>query len=224
MAEPIRQVLSSIEDRSSTFDSLAKERVRQAQAKQHGPLSLAERDRLYANAPLTIAPAVGQLLYTLVRVKRPLLAFEFGASVGYSTLHIAAGLEDASNGRLVTTEKNPIKAEQARQNLHAAGLADRVEVRAEDALETIAALEHAVDLVFLDGWNDLYLDVLLALEPQLAVGAVVIADYSADDPTLTGFSEYIVAPGNGYATTLVPLSDGLAIAVRDHPGPSDQAP
>ncbi|HST33536.1 MAG TPA: hypothetical protein VLJ80_08465 [Solirubrobacteraceae bacterium] len=46
-----------------------------------------------------------------------------------------------------------------------------VEVRAGEALRTLDELPSGVDLLFLDGRNDLYLDVLRLVEPRLASGA-----------------------------------------------------
>lgn len=109
LSEPVREVLAAIEERSRTADHEAKGKVRAAQAAQGAALSITERDRLYAGAPLCIAPEVGCLLYGLVRARRPVTAFEFGASTGYATLHLAAAIADVGSGHLVTTEKDSEK-------------------------------------------------------------------------------------------------------------------
>ena len=58
-----------------------------------------------------------------------------------------------------------------------AGLADLVEIRTGDALETLAAdLPEVIDLVLLDGAKRLYPKVLSLLEPRLRPGALVVAD------------------------------------------------
>jgi predicted O-methyltransferase YrrM len=217
LTEPVRAALASIEAQGRALDPAAKARVRAAQHDAgRDPLPLAERDRLYAGAPLSVTPEVGRLLYALVRAKRPAAAFEFGTSVGYSTIHLAAALADAGGaGRLITTEKDPDKARLAREHLAAAGLDDRVAVHAGDALGTIATLPTGIDFAFLDGWNDLYLDVLRALEPRLAPATVVVADYSADDPLLAPFITYIFDPGTGWAATELPVGDGVAVATWD---------
>ncbi len=58
-----------------------------------------------------------------------------------------------------------------------------VELRAGDALETLIDLAEPVDLLFLDGRNDLYLPVLRLVEPRLAPEALVAADLNAEDQT-----------------------------------------
>jgi len=76
---------------------------------------------------------------------------------------LAAALDHNGAGRLVTTEIRAAKAEAARKNLTRAGLIDAVDLRLGDARESLAEIERPVDLAFLDGRNDLYLDVLQGL-------------------------------------------------------------
>ena len=93
-----------------------------------------------------------QLLYMLVRATGARSVVEFGTSFGISTLHLAAGLRDNGGGRLITTEFEPSKAARARGNFAAGGLADLIELREGDALETLAHdLPDPIDLVLLDG-------------------------------------------------------------------------
>ncbi|XYI02792.1 O-methyltransferase [Sorangium sp. So ce1128] len=90
---------------------------------------------------------------------------------------LACALRDNGAGRLVATELNPIKAAKARENLRSTGLADLVDLREGDALQTLTqGLEGGVDMVLLDGWKEIYLQVLHLLEPHLSPGALVIAD------------------------------------------------
>ena len=189
-AEPIASVLRDLRAYADVEDALARERIRAREEQVGGRISNAERYELYGAAPpLAIAPHTGELLYALTRARRPRIAVEFGASHGVSTIHLAAGLRDAGIGSLVSSELLPEKADAARRNLVAAGLGDIVELRTGDALETLGDLRGPLDLVFLDGRNDLYLDVLRLLEPQLAPGALVLADLS-DDPDLDPYLAY----------------------------------
>jgi predicted O-methyltransferase YrrM len=127
---------------------------------------------------LAVAPETARLLYVLARATKAQAAVEFGASFGVSTLHLAAALKD-NGGRLVTTEFEPGKAAQLRKNLAAAGVADLVEVREGDALETLSRdLPARIDLVLLDGAKPLYSKVLALLEPCFAVATLVVADNS----------------------------------------------
>jgi predicted O-methyltransferase YrrM len=169
-----------------------------------------ELDRAY----MPVAPEVGRLLYILTRTHRPKVIVEFGTSFGISAIHLASALRDNSAGRLVATELNPIKAAKARENLRFAGLADLVDLREGDALQTLGqGLEAGVDMVLLDGWKEIYLQVLQLLEPHLNPGALVIADDTTVYPeSVTPYLEYVRKDGNGYLSVAVPLDDGLELS------------
>jgi predicted O-methyltransferase YrrM len=172
-----------------------------------------ERGAVYGLAPLAITPEVGRLLYVLAVARRARAIVEFGASLGFSTIHLAAAARDVGGARVITTELEPEKARQARQNLAEAGLDDLVDLRDGDALETLKDVAD-VDLLFLDGWNNLYLAVLDLLEPRLSAGALVIADLSAADPEQDPYCRRMHDPGSGYASVDVPLDAGVVVSVR----------
>ncbi len=191
--EPVASVVRDLRAYAAVEDRLARERIRAREAEVGSRISNAERYELYGAAPpLAISSATADLLYALARARRPLTAVEFGASHGVSTIALACALRDAGAGTLVSTELIPEKAAAARANLAAAGLDDLVELRTGDALETLRDVHGPVDLVFLDGRNDLYLDVLRLLEPVLAPGALVLADLS-DDRDLAPYLAHVRA-------------------------------
>jgi predicted O-methyltransferase YrrM len=67
-----------------------------------------------------------------------------------------------------------------------------------------------VDLVFLDGWKDLYLPVLKLLEPRLRPGAVVLADnIHTFRKALRPYVEYVQSGESGFESATLPISDGL---------------
>jgi predicted O-methyltransferase YrrM len=172
-----------------------------------------ERAEAYGGAPLSITPEVGELLYVLVLARRPGTVVEFGASLGFSTIHLAAAVRDLGSGRLITTEVEPEKAAAAQRNLADAGLDDLVELRVGDALTTLRDVPE-VDVLFLDGWNNLYEPVVDLLEPRLSPEALVIADLSADDPDQVSYVKRMQAPDSGYLTVVVPLDAGVVVSVR----------
>jgi predicted O-methyltransferase YrrM len=152
----------------------------------------------------------------LALARRASTIVEFGASLGFSTIHLAAAVRDLGHGRVFSTEIEPEKAQLAHENLAAAGLADVVDVRVGDALETLRDVRD-IDLLFLDGWNNLYLAVLDLLEPALAPGALVIADLSEGDPEQLPYCERMHDPKSGYLTVEVPLDAGVVVSVRAAP-------
>src|SRR3954469_25375912 len=73
----------------------------------------------------------------------------FGTLGGYSTIWLARGA--GPQGRVVTLEFDPQRAEVARSNLELAGLGDRVEVVVGAALDTLPTVTGGpFDLVFID--------------------------------------------------------------------------
>ena len=186
-------------------------------------LSNEERDRLmrsrtdyramYAHLkdmPLAVSRDTGQLLYMLARSSRARSIVEFGTSFGISTLHLAAALRDNGGGRLITTEFEPSKIARARDNLEQAGLADLVEIREGDALQTLAAgLPDTIDLVLLDGAKALYPDILALLEPRLRTGALIVADNADYSPD---YMARVRAPHAGYLS--VPFCTEVELSMR----------
>jgi predicted O-methyltransferase YrrM len=212
--DPVVSVLRDLRVYAEVEDRRARDRVRAREAEVGSRVSNAERYELYGAAPpLAVSPEVGELLYVLTRARRPLAAVEFGASHGISTICIAAALCDAGAGSLITTELVAEKAQAARANLAAAEVGGVVEVRVGDARETLRDVRGPLELVFLDGRNDLYLDVLRLLAPRLAPSALVLADLSAGDPDLVPYLEH-VRDGGDYTSQTLHGDAGLEISVR----------
>jgi predicted O-methyltransferase YrrM len=207
-------VLERLRVIGSVADLRAKEQMAAARAGRDDAPSPAERAELSRDAPLAIKPEVGRLLYLLALGRRPGVIVEFGGSLGVSTIHLAAALRDGGGGTLITTEIQREKAAAAQRNLADAGLADLVELRVGDALETLADISAPVDLLFLDGWNELYLPVLHLMERHLAPCALVAADMSTGDPDSQRYRDYVADPRSGYASLEVPLDAGVLLSVR----------
>lgn len=213
-AERIRATLECLRVLGEEQDAGYSSRVQAREAQLAGKLCGAERAELGAKAPQAVAPVVGRILYGLIIAARPALAVEFGASFGVSTIYLAAALDDLGAGRLITTELIGAKAQAAVENLERAGVAGRVEMRQGDARNTLGALDGQVDMLFLDGSNDLYLEVLDRLEPRLSPRAVVVADLSHGDPHHVRYREYVNDPASGYLSVEIPVDAGLVISTR----------
>jgi predicted O-methyltransferase YrrM len=210
----VAAVLARLRAQADAEDAPAKVRVQAREREIRHKIYGRERVDAYGGAPLAISAEVAKLLYVLAVARRPRTVVEFGASLGYSTIHLAAALRDAGGGRLITTELSADKAATAAVNLAQAGLDDVVELRVGDALDTLQGLDVDVDVLFLDGSNDLYRGVLELLAPRLAPGALVVADLSKGDPELERYSAHMLGPGSGYVSVLVPLDDGVLVSAR----------
>ena len=164
---------------------------------------------------LPVTADAGRLLYALVRASRPSTVVEFGMSLGISAIHLASAVRDNGAGRVVTTELSADKVATATRNFADAGLDDVITVLQGDALQTLAGVEGPVEFVLLDGWKDLYIQVLELLEPRLAPGALVVAD-NTSMPALQPYLDYVRDPANGYVSVSFPArdSDSMEISCR----------
>jgi predicted O-methyltransferase YrrM len=164
------------------------------------------------DAPMAVSRETGTFLYMLARALGARSIVEFGTSFGLSTLHLAAALRDNGGGRLITTEFERSKAVCALSNLTCAGLADLVDLREGDAVQSLASdLPETIDLLFLDGAKALYPDVLDLVEPWLRPGAAVIADNASFYlPYLTR----VRAVTSGYLS--LPFGKDMELSIRLH--------
>lgn len=159
-----------------------------------------------ANHYLNVSPEFGRFLYLSARAANARLIVEFGTSMGVSAIHLAAALQDmGGDGRLIGTELEPTKVTRAIGNLRSAGLAGLAEIREGDALETLADLPAKVDMVHLDGAFTLYLPVLKLIEPQLRVGAMILAENAFEQAG--DYLPYVRDSANGYASIKLPFAD-----------------
>lgn len=168
---------------------------------------------LYAqlkDQPLPVSRETGALLYMLARSIGAKDIVEFGTSFGISTLHLAAALRDNGGGRLITSEFEPSKVARAQANLVAGGVADLVEIRQGDALQTLARdLPERIDLLLLDGAKALYPEILALVASRLRPGALIVAD-NADY-----CAEYLAEvrlPGGRYLS--IPVADDVELSMR----------
>lgn len=157
----------------------------------------------------------GEVLYLLARATGAKRIVEFGSSFGISTLYLAAAVRDQGEGFVVGSELEANKRAAAQDNLTRAGLATWAEVRAGDAHASLATVEGPIDLLFLDGWKDLYLPILRLLEPKLRPGALVLADDTRPfRRRLANYLAYVRTLDNGYLSLDLPLGDGLEVSMR----------
>ncbi|MDX1521543.1 MAG: O-methyltransferase [Anaerolineae bacterium] len=179
-----------------------------------------------------VSAAQGKLLHLLAQIQGARTILEIGTLGGYSTIWLARALP--AGGRLITLEANPRHAEVARANLDRAGLADVVEVRVGQAIDTLPQLASEgigpFDLIFIDADkpnNPAYFNwaVTLARPGSVIIvdnvvrsGAVI--DAASRDPSVRGvreFADLLAAEPRVTATVIQTVGskgyDGFAIAV-----------
>lgn len=212
---PFSAVTAKLFADASASDARLKEQMRAVPSGDRGtPVTLTEDYRaLYGSLKdfyLAVSRETAKLLYMLARSSRARTIVEFGTSFGVSTLHLAAALRDNGGGKLISTEFESTKIARARANLSAAGLDDLVEIRAGDALETLARdLPEGIDLVLLDGAKNLYMKVLSLLEPRLRSGSMVLADNADWSP---GYLARVRDAASGYVS--VPFANDVELSMR----------
>jgi predicted O-methyltransferase YrrM len=154
---------------------------------------------------LCVSPEFGRLLYICARAVRATRVVEFGTSFGISTIHLACAVRDNGGGEVISTELEPAKAARAHEHLAEAGVADIVDIRVGDALDTLgpAAIGGVVDLVHLDGALSLYKPVLQLIRPQLRPNALVIAENATAE-----YLDYIRDPRQAFMSLTLPFEGG----------------
>ncbi|KAA0102308.1 methyltransferase [Mycolicibacterium sp. P1-18] len=180
-------------------------------------LSAARRAELFKDVYMSVSSDGGTLLYLLARATGARTVVEYGTSFGVSTIHLAAAVRDNGGGTVIGTELQHDKAVAAQRNFDEAGVSDLIDLRVGDALETLAEVPDAIDLVLLDGWPDLALPVLRLLEPSLRPGSLILVDdvdmdWGSDvhGPLLAHLGD----PAHGYLSVKIPTGDGIQACVR----------
>jgi predicted O-methyltransferase YrrM len=159
---------------------------------------------------MPVSRTTGALLYMLARGNNARVVVEFGTSFGLSTIHLAAALRDNGGGKLIGTELEQNKLAHARANLDAAGLADLVELREGDALETLARdLPATVDVLLLDGHKPLYGKILALVGPHLRAGSYLVADNADACPD---YKAQVRALDSGYLS--IPFAADVELTMK----------
>ena len=128
------------------------------------------------NAVMQTTPDEAALLTMLARLIGARRALEVGTFTGYGAISIARGLADG--GRLTCLEVDEEYAAIARRNLEDAGVADRVEIVVDPALESLRAMpaDPTFDYVFLDADKPGYPDYYEEIVPRLVPGGLLLID------------------------------------------------
>jgi predicted O-methyltransferase YrrM len=169
----------------------------------------------------------GRLLAVLCRALDPVV-LEVGTAIGYSTLHMAEQLEQ---GRVITLERDPDRASQARAYLERAGVSERVEIVEGDALETLPGVDGPFDLLFVDATKGEYARYIEIAEPKLAERALMVVDnllmsgevalpegadtrWNADSLASARTLSSELIGSEEWLACVLPVGDGIGVAAR----------
>ena len=162
---------------------------------------------------LNLEPDTAQLMSILVRSSQCQRLLEIGTSNGYSTIWLAWAAQ-ATNGYVISIERDADKQAQADVNLQRAGLRDRVNLLLGDATEIAATLAGPFDFVFFDADRLSAPDQLALLLPKLTAHALVLADNVLSHPDQ--IAPYLAAINAlpDFDHMIVPTGKGLSLAYK----------
>jgi len=122
-----------------------------------------------------VGPVVGELLYILASVAKACRILELGTAIGYSAIYLARACQPL-NGHVVTLENNSAIAARAQQNFKRAGVAGMIDIKVNDALETLQHLKGEFDFIFMDIEKQDYAKALPDCQRLLVKGGLLVAD------------------------------------------------
>src|SRR5437762_824113 len=175
------------------------------------------------NIPI-VGPAVGRILYQLAVIAGAKNSVEMGSAVGYSTIWWARAVGES--GRVIYTDGDRKNADEARGYFERAGLAGQITIKVGDALEILSEQKQEFDIIFCDVDKEDYPRAFRVALPKLRAGGLFVADNvlwsgkvaesNAPDASTRAIQEFnrLLYGSPGLFTTVLPIRDGLAVAVK----------
>jgi caffeoyl-CoA O-methyltransferase len=184
--------------------------------------ALAEATRQFSEAhEMMVGRLEGRFLKMLVAISGARRVLEIGTFTGYSALSMAEALP--ADGQIITCELNDRHGEMAQRFIDRSPFRAMIDVRLGPAIETIATLDGAFDLVFIDADKSGYRAYYEAVLPLLRSGGVIAVDNvlwsgqvldetdtSRDTVALRAFNED-VARDHRVECVVLPIRDGVTL-------------
>jgi predicted O-methyltransferase YrrM len=171
-----------------------------------------------------VGPAVGRILYQLALMIGAKRVFELGSAIGYSTIWWARAVGEG--GRVVYTDGDRKKAEEARRYFDRAGVSGRITLHTGDALEFLSEQKEEYDIIFNDVDKEDYPRVFKLALPHLRKGGLFVTDnvlwsgkVTQQDPSeastkaILEFNRLLYS-SQALFTTILPIRDGVAVAIK----------
>jgi predicted O-methyltransferase YrrM len=186
-------------------------------------LTQIEAEALKRDIPI-VGPAVGRFLHQLALISGAKNIFELGSAVGYSTIWWARAVGDG--GRVVYTDGDRKKADEARGYFERAGVAGRITVQVGDALELLSEQKQQFDIIFCDIDKEDYPRAFRLALPRLRKGGLLVADNvlwsgrvadknptDASTKAILEFNRLLYSSPELF-TAILPIRDGVAVALK----------
>jgi caffeoyl-CoA O-methyltransferase len=169
-----------------------------------------------------IGPAVARVLAQLVMISGAKRIFELGSAIGYSTIWLARAA--GPGAEVHYTDGSAENAREARGYIERAGVSASVHIHVGDALSMLSETAGQFDFIFNDVDKEGYPAVFQAVPSRLKRGGIfatdntlwyerVLSPYEASDRAVVEFNQKLYESAQVF-TTLLPLRDGLSVAVR----------
>jgi caffeoyl-CoA O-methyltransferase len=205
LLEPIRQYVASF----PTLETELQKRMRSqatAEGKEHW----------------IIPPEVGQFLALLTRVTGARRVYEIGSYLGYSATWFAQALPEG--GRVVLTETDPGRYEQAVTFFDGSPLLAKLDLRHCDAHHDLVADPTVYDIILIDHDKPRYAEAYPIAKAHVKTGGLIIADNVlwrrrivdpawGDDPSTRGILDFnrVVLSDPEVDALIVPIGDGVCL-------------
>jgi caffeoyl-CoA O-methyltransferase len=171
-----------------------------------------------------VGPAVARVLQQLALMIQAKTVFELGSAIGYSTIWWAQAVGD--KGRVTYTDGDAKNAERAQGYFGRAGVSKQITLHTGDALEVLSEQTQQYDIIFNDVDKEDYPRVLRLVPSRLRKGGLFITDNvlwsgrvaekNPKQPRTKAILEFnrLLYNSKDFYTTILPIRDGLAVAVR----------
>jgi caffeoyl-CoA O-methyltransferase len=167
---------------------------------------------------------VGRILHQLALISSAKNIFEMGSAIGYSTIWWAGAIADG--GRVIYTDGDRKKADEARGYFERAGVANRITIKVGDAIELLSEQTQQFDIIFCDLDKEDYPRAFRMALPRLRKGGLLVADNvlwsgkvadnnpsEASTKAIQEFNRLLYSASELF-TTILPIRDGLAVATK----------
>lgn len=166
-----------------------------------------------------LEPDSAQLLSLLVRATNARAVLELGTSNGYSTVALGEAVR-ANGGRLTSVEIEPERSAQAAVNIDRAGLSGCVDLRIQDAAETLrVSADASWDMIFLDAERPAYVSYWPELRRVLRPGGLLAVDNVVSHADQVSAFRQLVNADDGVRQALAPTGAGVLLVVVDPAAP-----
>jgi len=172
-----------------------------------------------------VGPACAHVCYQIARMIGARRVFELGSGYGYSTAFFARAVKENGGGEVHHVVWDQDLSDRARRHLATLGVDDVVQYHVGEAVAKLRETAGPFDLIFNDITKRDYPASLPAIHDKLRPGGVLIVDNmlwsrrildpaerSEDAEGVRQLTRQLLQPG--WITSIVPIRDGLLLALK----------